>query len=56
MDFNIVGRDCFLDYGVRNNSDGSLLQRFFPIIDIVNTLGKAVGLPMVDTTINVSVH
>ena len=34
VDLKVIERDCSLHYGVRNNSDGSLLQIIFPIIDI----------------------
>ena len=31
-------------------------RELFPIIDITKSLGQAVGLPIGDTTINVSIH
>ena len=55
MGLKVTDRDFSLDYVGINNSDCSLLQIIFPGIDIANFLGKAVGIPMDDTTMNVSV-
>ena len=56
MYFKVTYRDCSLDYRGINNSNGSLLQIIFPIISIVNSLGKAFDLPIGDTMLNVFVH
>ena len=31
-------------------------RELFPIIDMTNSLGEAIGLPIRDTTMNVSIH
>ena len=56
MGFKVTDQGCYLNYGVRNNIYGSLLQGKISIIDITTSLDKAVGLPMGDTTTNVSVQ
>ena len=49
MGFKVTDQDCSLDYGGISKGDGSLLEVFFPIIEILTSIGKAVGLPMGDT-------
>ena len=51
-----IDRDIPLGCGNRNCCFSSQLQRIFPVIYMNKSLGESVGLPIVETTINVPIH